>query len=139
MWVFTTQGYLSVVDKEESGGELCVRSRDDEDLKDLQAYLQQALRKGVPIMPTGKADYQYRMFVEREDFMKYMVQMIRELKYDNFKDACSYKEDSVWRRKPEALYGLARIWETIWETCSYNRFGVPKRAQADWDPEKEFL
>ena len=137
MWLYTVNGFLSVVDKGERSDEgevmLCVRSRARDDLSDLQDYLSVVAHKHINIEETYHNDYQYRMNVLKLDFMMYMAKKVSEIKYSNFKNEC-YKSEAYGSR-PEAVGGLGKIWQTTYEYLGENH----RISHDEWDPEKEFL
>jgi len=80
MWVFTQDGYISVVDNNDSPGKLTVRARDKQSLELLADFV------ASPIIELRGRDYEYRVYVTREEFVKFMTMHIEHLDYSNFKN-----------------------------------------------------
>lgn len=100
MWIMTTIGFFSVVEKPKNT--MCIRARKMEDL--------QAFRKLFPesstILKTPKADYRYRVFVSRADFEKNFYKLVQLINYSNFKDA-------VFKVNPKR----EKIYHKVWAVC----------------------
>jgi len=82
MWIFTTEGFVSVVEKA-GEGELTVRARDERSLAALSAAA------GVPVIETPMADYPFRVIITREVLGAWLVEHVAGLDYSNFKSAVS--------------------------------------------------
>jgi hypothetical protein len=80
MWMMTTLGFFSVVEKPK--GKICIRARSMHDM----IQFQQNICDG-DIVVTPKADYTYRMIVPRKQFNDAFPRFAKYLTYDNFKDA----------------------------------------------------
>lgn len=83
MWLFTTFGFFSIVDKE-AGDVLTVRARVSEDLDRLR-------ERYLPSLSATEAhtgtDYPYRARALRADVAEALRRVVEELRYPNFKDA----------------------------------------------------
>lgn len=82
MWLFTTQGFYSVVEHRDDPQLLIVRSRAREDLE--------ALREQIPeleLIEDDQADYQWRAIVTREQWDTAVSELTEGIDYPNFKDA----------------------------------------------------
>jgi len=85
MWIFTTFGFFSVVQK--PGEELlCVRARSAADLDRLRGAYLPGLH---PTQVGGGTDYPYRAHVDRTEFAGCLADIVRDLSYPNFKSAVS--------------------------------------------------
>jgi hypothetical protein len=82
MWIFTTFGFFSVVQKKPSDKFLTVRARDPEDLGRLRQHLPDL---GPTRLEGG--DYCCRATVPRAAFAAGLAMIAAEINYDNFKDA----------------------------------------------------
>jgi hypothetical protein len=84
MWLITTFGYFSIVQKnsDRGAGTLTVRSRLRKDLDLLKARYLPAMG---PIEARGGADYPYRAKAKREDLAEAFRKSILDLTYSNFK------------------------------------------------------
>lgn len=80
MWIFTTEGFISAVQKT-GDTDLTVRARDQRSLQAL------SLSSGAPISQTPHADYPYRFVVSHRDFTAWLAGAVATLTYPNFKSA----------------------------------------------------
>lgn len=80
MWIFTQDGFISAVDNNQEPGKLTVRARDRQSLELLSALTDS------PIIELPGRDYEYRVFVTREDFSSFLVSHVDHLDYGNFKN-----------------------------------------------------
>ena len=94
MWVFASNGFVSIVEDYEQAGNLLCRSRARQHLA--------ALFPGHRITTTPLRDYRFRVSVPREEATKIIADLVAGIDYNNFKDsipddayhdACS----GVWR------------------------------------------
>ena len=99
MWLFTTQGFYSVVAHREDPGTLIVRARTAEDIE--------ALREQIPdIEPfeDAGADYRHRAYVSRAEWLAAVAQLTADIDYDNFKSEVAREQGHERAR----LYG--HVW-----------------------------
>jgi hypothetical protein len=104
MWLFTTQGFYSVVAHRRDRDRLIVRARAREDLE--------ALREQIPelrIHSDPDADYRWRAVVTRAEWVAVVAELATELDYDNFKRAVATRQG----RERERLYH--RVWAALRE------------------------
>lgn len=87
MWIYLTEGALSVVEDWDNKSMLYVRSR-------TESVLRKHFREEIQYTP--ERDYPFRVHVSRETFAKVMVGCIINLDYHNFKD-------EVKNRNPQLL------------------------------------
>ena len=80
MWIFTQEGYISVVDNNDSPGNLTVRARDKQSLELLASLT------GAELVELRGRDYEYRIYVTRDQLTDYMAMHIQHLDYSNFKN-----------------------------------------------------
>lgn len=77
MWLFTTTGFISIVEKD--ADHLVVRARDSFSLSPLaQSY-------DVEIRSTPTADYPYRIFLSKDQFKNWLHNLSGQIQYKNFK------------------------------------------------------
>lgn len=98
MWLFTKDGFYSIVHKDCEKDELTVRARVK---KDLEKMLKKVGVKAV-IHDWSGSDYRFRVVMKRADFVRYMVDYGENLQYDNFKNTIPH--DDVVRH--EAYFGV---------------------------------
>jgi hypothetical protein len=104
MWLFTTQGFYSVVAHRRDPEKLIVRARAREDLE--------ALRGRIPelrVFSDRAADYRWRAVVTRAEWVAAVAELATELDYDNFKRAVGDRQG----RERERLYH--RVWAALRE------------------------
>ena len=99
MWLFTTQGFYSVIAHRRDPDRLLVRARAREDLE--------ALRDQIPDMRISSdrtADYRWRAVVTRAEWVAAIAQLATEIDYDNFKSSVADRRGI----ERERLY--MRVW-----------------------------
>lgn len=105
MWIFTTFGFFSVVQKK--GQEhLTVRARAREDLDALRSRYLPGLSKTIA---HGGTDYPFRATVMHDEFAEAMVEIVRDVAYPNFKDQVLHEAGSHRAH----VYG--RVWTDLLE------------------------
>ena len=101
MWLFTTTGFISIV--EDNADQLTVRARDSFSLSPLaQSY-------NVEIRSTPTADYPYRIFLSKDQFKNYLHNQTGLINYKNFKS-----EVAITRGKKFAN-ALLSVWSAMHE------------------------
>jgi hypothetical protein len=103
MWLITTFGFFSIVEKPEDRGtgHLTVRARVREDLEQLKA---KHLPELGAISESRHSDYRFRARATREAVARAMAQVAREIDYDNFKDAVASRQG----------YDRAKAYGRVW-------------------------
>ncbi len=104
MWVFTPEGFYSVVTAEEFEEELQVRARDQDDLERLRRSWFPEL--GPTIVKPGR-DYPCRAFCTREQLGEALGRMAHAIDYSNFKNAVARRHGA----------GRAHIYGNVWADC----------------------
>lgn len=102
MWLFTTQGFYSVVAHRDDPDTLIVRARTASDIE--------ALREQIPhIQPfeDATADYRHRACVSRAEWLTAVAQLTAEIDYDNFKSEVARSQGA----DRSQLYG--RVWAEL--------------------------
>ncbi len=91
MWLFTTSGFYSVVEKpwDRKAGTLTVRARVAADLDRLRQGPLPALG---PTVESPDADYRFRAQAPREAVALAVAALVRDLDYDNFKAAVGRRQ-----------------------------------------------
>ena len=99
MWLFTTTGFISIV--EYDADHLAVRARDILSLSPLvQSY-------NVEIRSTPTADYPYRIFLSKDQFKNFLHNQAGLINYKNFKS-----EVAITRSKAFANT-LLKVWSAM--------------------------
>src|SRR5438874_2053133 len=107
MWLFSKQGFFSVVRHSHRPGHLLVRARLRADADNLARLLSEETGRAFAPLVTPDADYLYRLEVPREDFARVMARLVQELDYPNFKLAVHGNPDR------DRTYG--RVWSVMAE------------------------
>jgi len=91
MWLFTTAGFYSIVEKpgDREAGTLTVRARVAADLDRLRQGPLPALG---PTIETRHADYHFRAQAPREALALALAHLVRDLDYGNFKSAVGRRQ-----------------------------------------------
>jgi hypothetical protein len=92
MWVFTLDGFFSVVQKgwDKGTDTVQVRSRKRVDLE----RLVQRMNLQDEVVETPKADYPFRVITTRQVWGKYLDKMANGIAYDNFKHEIETQDGS---------------------------------------------
>jgi formylmethanofuran dehydrogenase subunit D len=99
MWLFTTSGFISIVEKD--ANHLAVRARDSLSLSSLaQSY-------DVVIRKTPTADYPYRIFITKDQFKNWLSNQPGQIQYKNFKS-----EVTITRGKKFSS-ALLKVWSAM--------------------------
>ena len=96
MWIFTTNGFLSIVRHDKKKGILIVRSR-------FRGHIDTIFPSAIVQENTG-TDYEYRSELPAREVSKVIAKMVREIDYGNFKNSL---EDSEYR------YCCLDVYETV--------------------------
>jgi hypothetical protein len=114
MWLFTTQGFFSVVRHTHLPGHLLIRARLREDIERLASLL--AKETGRPFVPMvlSEADYRYRLEVPRADFARAAIRLVEEIDYPNFKLAV--------HGEPARDRAYGRVWSVMAELQEEEEF-----------------
>lgn len=103
MWLVTTFGFFSVVEKpwDRETGTLTIRARARDDLEALKATYLPGLSE---IREDPTADYRFRAQGQREQVAAAFAQAIRDIDYDNFKSAVGERQG----------HRRAAIYHSVW-------------------------
>lgn len=104
MWLFTTDGFLSIVADRDHPGRLLVRARTREDL----AEFCEASGHGEPI-ETPDADYRWRVSAPADLVAWFAQQRVLQIEYENFKDAVALNQGA------ERAHTYMRVWSAMRE------------------------
>ena len=98
MWLFTTSGFLSVVQHNSMPNHFQIKARVPNPL--------QKLWPSHEIEIIDWADYRYRISIEKSEALPVLLKLMEEIEYTSFKDACS--KDGIYHTV------LARIWNIMY-------------------------
>ena len=104
MWIFTVEGFLSVVQHRDDHDKVVVRARNRTALESISSAL------GVDIKTTPSADYPCRVVITREQMANLAAAFVREIDYDNFKNAAHSLGDKRYDR------ALMQVWSAMYES-----------------------
>jgi hypothetical protein len=106
MWIMTTAGFFSIVADRDHPDQMLVRARDRDHLVRLSA---QCDLSGA-IHETPNADYACRMFLSREEFLRVLDRVGRDVDYPNFKDAAAH----VFGHDAAYVQALHDVWGVMY-------------------------
>ena len=98
MWIFTTKGFLSIVQHNSMPDHFQVRSRVIDPLS--------ALWPDHEVEVIDWADYRYRITIPKAGVVPVLAEQIAAVGYTNFKNEC--------RRDEEYQEALGVVWETMY-------------------------
>jgi hypothetical protein len=110
MWIFTKDGFFSVVRHFDNKSRLVIRARSKDDILRLAKILRiKAFRskKG--------SDYPFRLFCSKSEWVAYLVKEANEIDYTNFKETI----DKSQKFDEKRLYQLHAIWQIMSESYSW--------------------
>ena len=99
MWLFTTSGFLSIVQHKDLPGFFQVKSRSADPLE--------ALWPDQEVEVIDWADYRFRITARKEKVIPVITATLESLDYTSFKNECS--DDEEYHR------ALTRIWGTMFQ------------------------
>ena len=98
MWIFTTKGFLSIVQHNSMPDHFQVKSRAIDPLE--------ALWPDQEIEVIDWADYRFRITMTKEKALDVLTREVRDVTYTSFKDQCH--EDHDYH------YALTRVWSIMY-------------------------
>ena len=103
MWIFTPDGFFSVVEKagDRDTGILTIRSRV---AADLDALRERFMPELGPTIKGAGTDYRYRAKISKGAFSDGMKRVSESVDYDNFKHAVGTRQG----------YDRARVYARVW-------------------------
>ena len=104
MWIFTREGFYSVVTAEEFGRRLQIRARSEADLGRLRSTHLPGLAESIRL--PGR-DYPVRAFTDHAELAGAVSRMVHSIDYANFKS-------EVGRRQS---YGRSHVYAKVWSDC----------------------
>ncbi len=104
MWIFTTFGFFSAVQKKPEDTFLTVRARVSEDLDRLRQTYMPGLSETIENAGT---DYPFRATIGHDDFALGLARIARDIHYGNFKNAVALEQGSA------RAYLYERVWDDL--------------------------
>jgi len=99
MWVFTTKGFLSIVQHNSLPDHFQVKSRAIDPLRELWPEHE--------VEAIDWADYRYRITIPKAEVVPVLAERVAAVDYTNFKNEC--------RRDEEYQEALGEVWVTMYE------------------------
>lgn len=140
MWIFSTEGFLSIVEPTDRDFKDCLATRNvpmkdrkPSTAKTKSKYLLVRARFHADLKPfnglaeysfiSQHTDYPFRAFVERTLVKRVVADMLSDLNYRNFKNACKKREEERPRKETAAwIRALGRVWSVLFEAADPFRF-----------------
>lgn len=111
MWLYTVDGFCSVVENWNDPEQLMIRAQVREDLEQLAARVQRP-ELVEEIRDDIGTDYAFRIFVDREIWTDYLMAAGRALNYDNFKNAALAGQHATARSSAyHDVWRVMRHWQ----------------------------
>jgi len=79
MWIFTPNGFLSIVEHSRISGLLVIRSR-------FVGHLEKIFGKGIKVWKDVGTDYEYRIVMPKKKASKVIANLVIGIDYENFKE-----------------------------------------------------
>jgi hypothetical protein len=112
MWIFTTDGFISVVAHRDKPDTVLVRARDRRHLEAMTRGpdgLTTVRYECSDVIELPSADYRYRVEMPRDEFRSLVADAAESIEYDNFKGACAQNGlGGWWLRSLHAVWSILR-------------------------------
>ena len=106
MWIYSTDGFMSVVEDKHNPDRFCVRARHKQHLLNLGISADQIV--GPTEMDHPHPDYPWRTFQPKVTFVNVLINQVEAINYPDFKTAV--KQQAGGRTELEYLHALGAIW-----------------------------
>lgn len=108
MWIFTKQGFFSIVQKPDQKGSdmVTVRSRNKRDLINLSKVIGQHV-----IIENGGTDYEFRLICNKPSLKEFLANQVNDIEYSNFKHEIQIKDQeraSIYSKIWVAMLGVTK-------------------------------
>ena len=123
MWLFSSEGFISVVAHTGKPDTLLVRARDEGSILSLQGAT------GATLTHTPIADYPYRIEVLREAYAAWVLEEISRLTYSNYKS-------HMWSTRPELGDALHEVWAAMHAVEAPRVTQEDRERAAKWYPNQ---
>ena len=107
MWVFTTRGFLSIVQHNAMPDHFQVKSRVPGPLE--------SLWPNHEVEVIDWADYRYRITIEKPEVLPVLLEVIASVDHTSFKDACS--DDANYH------LALSSVWQVMYSFQEHSELG----------------
>ena len=107
MWVFTTHGFLSIVQHNAMPDHFQVKSRVPGPLE--------SLWPDHEVEVIDWADYRYRITIEKPEVLPVLLEVIASVDHTSFKDACS--DDANYH------LALSSVWQVMYSFQEHSELG----------------
>lgn len=115
MWVFTQDGFVSAVASDRDPEVLVVRARDKVSLSLLAEVT------GSDIVELPGRDYEYRVFVTRDQFSSWLMSQADAIDYSNFKNR-------LWQTRGDVYHDAAsNVWGEMLSVSDKYRVPTKRR------------
>jgi hypothetical protein len=116
MWLFTKHGFYSAVCGRIEGKtdreKVVVRARLKRHLVNLCLAFPDSLPKPAAIHSSEETDYRYRIVLDQVAWRKVVEELVNDMDYTNFKNACPEPEYHAW---------LNKVWGIGWDVQKQER------------------
>ena len=116
MWVFTKDGFYSIVSKDCQPNEVQIKTRSELDLHNLC----NKLNISPPIIKEEFDGYPYRTIINKNLWISYLTDYVNDIDYDNVRNHIIDREDN--QRKD----AYKKVWKTM-----YNWMGISSNLYDD--------
>jgi hypothetical protein len=100
MWIFSSQGFLSIVKHSDKPNILIVRSR-------FQGHIERIFPK-VRVEEDATRDYKYRSELPANEVSKAVTKLVSEIDYDNFKNSLDMNDERYFESCIDVYNSVAR-------------------------------
>jgi len=132
MWLFTETGFVSVVQDPQDRNKMVVRARDKVSLEPLVASY------ATKVIELQNRDYPYRVFLTRQQFVDWLVELGETLEYTNYKTRAGQTRGHDFTRPLHDVWSTMLQLEDIGKPPKEQQFNNRKNAnsyhwtQQDW-------
>lgn len=102
MWVFSVEGFVSIVADRKDPRRMLVRGRSRADVENFSRRL------GIAVTETPEADYPYRLFAPKKRVAKLLAELVSEVDYPNFKDEVAARQGKDREDLYHEVWGVMR-------------------------------
>jgi hypothetical protein len=100
MWVFSSQGFLSIVRHIDKPEVLIVRSR-------FRGHIERIFPKAL-VIEDAERDYRFRAELPAKEVSKVIARLVSEIDYDNFKGSLDMNDEKYFESCVEVYNSVAR-------------------------------